>query len=437
MNKICGSYLIFDSKQSFFSNDNGVAKKIIAQIQTLRNASFDIDATFVIWNAFGKHYLSLKHILRTIFWLPFVNPSFDLSEDIRQYDFVYMRRTYMNSNFINFLKKLKKRNPSLKIIMELPSYPYDAELKNLQRYPFLIKERLARKNLLGLVDRIATLTDDKEIFGIPTIKFKNGYDFKSFKPRTPTPPPEADSTNASDADATGAASVAGALEATGTTGAVGIARPSGETAGEIRLCCVAIFSFWHGYERLLNGLADYYKTTPREQRRKIIIHFAGAGKELALYKQLTEKLGLGDHVIFHGRLDSEALRNLYNSVDIGMNSLGIYKAGGTVGMQLKTREYLAAGLPIVTGVHLDLHDYPEFRPYLLEFPNDPSPIDIQRIVDFYDRLNLASMEEASRIAQYLHETGEKYLGMGAAMKEVVDYIKESCGNTTHEITADQ
>ena len=189
----------------------------------------------------------------------------------------------------------------------------------------------------------------------------------------------------------------------------------------INICCVAMFAFWHGYERLIQGLYNYLQLS--RNKRIIKIHFAGEGAELEKYKKLVASLGLEKYVRFYGRLDSKALQELYNSVDIGMNSLGIYKMGGTVGMQLKTREYLAVGLPIVTGVHLDLHDYEEIAPYILEFPNEPSPVDMQKIVDFYDGLKLSSVDEATRIANYLHETGEKYLGMDAAMKNVIDYVR--------------
>lgn len=201
-----------------------------------------------------------------------------------------------------------------------------------------------------------------------------------------------------------------------------------ETAskGDIHMCAVAMFAFWHGYERLLNSLADYYKginAAPVERQRQIFLHFAGDGKEAENYRSLAEKLGISDHVYFYGRLDNIALRDLYNRVDIGLCSFGGYKKNVNSSSELKSREYLAAGLPIVTGIHLDLLDYPEFRDYILEFPNDPSPVDMNKIIDFYDRLNLKSPEEARKIAEYLHNTGEKYLNMDAAMESVVDWIK--------------
>ena len=383
MNNLKGAYLLFYSREHHNAKENGIIRKINSQIQTFCNANINMTIIFSNVKLFGKSFKNLNIIQMLGYRLPFINPSIVFTENIKEYDFLYMRRPpFMNSGFLYMLKKIKTEKPSIKIIMEFPTYPYDKEISDFVHYPLLIKDRFARRHLHRYVDRIATLTDDKEIFGIPAIKIKNGYDFRSFPARTPIVKDKS-----------------------------------------INLCCVAAFMFWHGYERLLHSIHDYYKNTPIEKQRKIIIHFAGEGKGAQNYQKLSEELSVMEHVRFYGKLDNAALQDLYNQVDIGVCSLGCYKKGINVSMELKSREYIAAGLPIVTGIHLDLQDYEEFVPYILEFPNNSNPVDMQKIIDFYDRLKLSSVDETTRIANYLHKTGEKYLNMDAAMKNVVDYVR--------------
>ena len=186
-----GTFLIFDEYTTFsdIKNKDGVVKKVNNQIKAFRNASITMSISCVGWRLYGKPLEKLIFFVRQTIKLPFINPKPSFLEDIQNYDFIYMRRPpYINPNFLRMLKKIKMEKPSIKIIMELPSYPYDKEISNLIHYPILLKDRLARRHLHKYVDRIATLNDDKEIFGIQTIKIKNGYDFASFPARIPTPP---------------------------------------------------------------------------------------------------------------------------------------------------------------------------------------------------------------------------------------------------------
>ena len=190
-----GAYLLFQSYSNYsaIAKENGIIKKINSQIQAFCNANIIMSMVFSEWKLFRQPLENLNFILKLIYRLPFINPESILNDNIKKYDFIYMRRPgFMNPNFLRMLKKIKTENPSIKIIMELPTYPYDEEISDFIHYPLLLKDRLARRHLHKYVDRIATLTDDKEIFGISTIKIKNGYDFASFPARIPTPPPRAE-----------------------------------------------------------------------------------------------------------------------------------------------------------------------------------------------------------------------------------------------------
>ncbi len=362
-----GIYIVYEELDGRF---DGVNKKIRGQIEALKRQGISVETVVF------KIGASIK--ARILYRLPFINmePCWHYINEFDSCDFIYLRKPYLSLSFILFLHKIKKQSKA-KVIMELPTYPYDGELKKrIIDYPLYVKDLFARKFLHGNADRIACLTNDEIIFNVKTLKILNGFDFSQFrmdrKPRKDC----------------------------------------------IQVCCVAKFEPWHGYERLLNGLIEYYKGGGV---RSIIVHMIGDGEELNLYKKIVNKGSLNDRVIFHGYKTEKEIEGILNECDFGVASLGLYKINFTsVGCFLKTREYLAAGLPIIAGSKLDIMEYPELNPYVLAFENNPSDIDLHRVVKFYDELHQNSDDVA--IAVHIRNVAEKKLNIDAALKNVIDYI---------------
>lgn len=265
--------------------------------------------------------------------------------------------------------------------MEIPTYPYDEEIKGKKRnYILYLKEKMARKRLKNLVDKIVILTDDKNIFAIETLKIKNGYDVEKIN-----------------------------------------VRKVKQGDGTIDLCFVALFEFSHGYERLIMGLKDYYA---KGGIRIVKFHFVGDGPECDKYKKLVLKFNLQNYVSFYGMQTKEEIEKIYNICDIGVSGFGGYKKNIYYSCELKSREYLAVGLPIITGNKMDIMEYEELRPYILEFPNDDSIVEIDKIVKFYDLLYKDDEKENQKMADNIRSIAMERLNMQNAMKEVIDYIKE-------------
>ena len=142
--------------------------------------------------------------------------------------FVYIR-SFNNANpmTVGLVSKLKKTG--MKVVMEIPTYPYDNEFKGAS---YRIKlnlyiDKLFRRQLAGEVDRIVTFSDDKEIFGQKTINISNGIDFSCIpiQQKTKHPP------------------------------------------HEVHLLGVAEVHYWHGYDRVIAGLGEYYKQKPKTKLR--------------------------------------------------------------------------------------------------------------------------------------------------------------------------
>lgn len=266
--------------------------------------------------------------------------------------FVYAR-CFQNANpwLIKLFKKL--RSLGIKCVTEIPTYPYDQEFDTFSRQERLgLKvDQLFRHRLYQNMDAIVTFSDVEHIFGQRTIRISNGVDFDSIP--------------------------------------VHDFHPS--TDGTIHLIGVAEVHLWHGYDRLIAGLGEYYKT--QSSPKNIIFHIVGGVDPFDLYGQghypglqtLIDQYGLQDHVMFHGQLFGEELDKIFNQSCFAIGSLARHRTGITVIKTLKNREYATRGIPFIySETDSDFDD----KPYVVKASPDESPIIIQEILDFINNNQL-------------------------------------------------
>lgn len=290
--------------------------------------------------------------------------------------FIYLRRVMPDRGLHDFLKLAQKQN--IQLILELPVYPYDKEqfFNTVINYPLFIKDAYYRREYKKYIQRIVTNSDDEKIFGIETIRIKNGIDVNRLPVRK-----------------------------------VNIEKD------KIRLLSVSCFQPSHGYERVLVGLHKYIENGGK---RKIEIQFIGNGEELQVYKKLVERYGLKDSVLFIEPKEGEELNEVFNNVDIGLEVFGLYKRDIKYSSSLKSREYLARGLPFVGGNEIDLFQNTSFD-YCVLFPNDNSPIDMNQIIDFYDKI-YANKENAVAVTKRIRAFAEENASWDITFKPVIDYL---------------
>ena len=262
------------------------------------------------------------------------------------------------------------KNNSIKSVLEIATFPYDSEFRfSAKKY----EDELYRKYIVNYIDRIVTYSNDQTIWGIKCINLSNGFDVFGIKM---------------------------------------INRK--RNLHSLNLLAVSLMFSWHGYERLIVGLYNYYR---QNVARRILISFVGTGVQEGYYKSLTEQYNLESYITFYGNQRGKLLEEIYAKADVGIGSLGFYKQHGNIGSTLKMGEYCAHGLPAVCGYH-DTR-FPENTPFILQVPNDPSPLDIQSIVDFYD--SLAQDEEFSnKIRKY----AENHLSWEQIMRPVIEYLND-------------
>jgi len=256
-----------------------------------------------------------------------------LWEWIKKYNIkkAYIRYALSNKWFVEFLRRLQENG--IKSILEFPTFPYDGELKEGR---IKYEDRMYRKELSKYIGMSTTYSKREEILGIPCISLQNGVGGESF-----------------------------------------VLRKRENKTDEIILIAVASMAPWHGYERVIEGLRQYYIKGGKEK-----IHFllVGNGTEISYYKRLVSEYQLENFVIFLGTLFGEDLEDIYSKADVAIGSLGIYKSGVFQAAPIKLREYCAKGIPFIYGY--DDIGFSGEEKYTYKVSNDDTPIDIQKVIDF-------------------------------------------------------
>ncbi|MGI6587873.1 MAG: hypothetical protein ACOX2N_03640 [Peptococcia bacterium] len=248
-------------------------------------------------------------------------------------------------------------------------------------YPISWKDKFNRQRLKGLVDRIALISGEEinEVFGIPVLRLYNGVDLESITPKVVVE----DST--------------------------------------IDLCAIAMFAKWHGYERVIHGISNYYKLGGT---RKIKLHMIGKGYELDNYRRIVDDLKLHDNVIFYGMKTGNELDCIYNKMDIGLDVFRVYiEKNLFIVDSLKSREYLAKGLPVISGCSVDVFKNNKDFKYYLEFTNDETPIDMNKVIKFYDSI-YSSPENKEKVIKSIRGFAESHCDISDAMRNVIEYLSD-------------
>ena len=363
-----------------FYPHSGISKKIQYQVSALKNCGLDVFLCHMTIDekGFQRRVCNgtvIENFGNCVFakflkWIRFVSlTKFIIDNNI---EFVYIRSFYnTNPSLLKMLKSLK--NEGVKVVMELPTYPYDTEVKSAaislsNRMIFLVN-KIFRNRLGNYLTKIVTFSDYKEIHGVCTVNISKGIDFEQIK-----------------------------LKTTKT-----------KQNKSIRLLGVAEIHYWHGYDRLIKGLAEYYER--HEMLAEVYFDIIGGGiqSELNLLKDLVKGLNLEHYVTFYGESSGEVLDSFFEKADFGIASLGRHRSGITKIKTIKTREYAARGIPFI---YSETDEDFDKMPYIIKAPADESSIDIDSIVKFYKSLEITPAEIRSSI--------EETLSWKVQMQKVID-----------------
>lgn len=337
-----------------FSEVSGISKKIRYQVKGLRQNGHEVHLCYYDFDSRGhrcryvdgnviKDYGGGKFAaIRARIQLSCIY-DYCITNKI---EMVYAR-SFMNAS--PFLVRMFKRLKSIgvKCITEIPTYPYDSEILG---YSFndrvsLWIDKLFRHKMAKQMHSIVTFSEAENIFGQRTIRISNGIDFDAI--------------------------------------------PIHDYKGydnDIHLIGVAEVHYWHGYDRLVAGMGEYYKAHPND--RKVYFHIVGwedtRGMSNIGYptiNQVAEKYGIEKYIIMHGKLFGTDLDNVFNHCVFAIGSLGRHRSGITYIKTLKNREYAARGISFIYSENdSDFDD----KPYIIKASADESPVDINGIIKYID-----------------------------------------------------
>ena len=124
---------------------------------------------------------------------------------------------------------------------------------------------------------------------------------------------------------------------------------------------VANVAIWHGFDRMINAISIFNKKL--DFPYKVYFNIIGDGPDLNNLIKITKELNLEDFILFHGmQLDSNFIQSIYENSHIAVSSLGLFRVGLNTASVLKSREYVAIGIPFVyAGNDVDFLNCTNFR----------------------------------------------------------------------------
>lgn len=370
-----GYYIFFDKLKT----GEGVSSKIQMQMEEFKKY-FEIKLIESPESDIPRSFYEKMEMILPFHRIKRIDYNLIVSQ-LNEPDFLYIRRITADIAFYNFLKTVKDKFPKCRIIIEIFTYPYDVDEFGFHRgknFLYFYKDLYYRYKLKNFVDRFVTYTDDSTIFGVKTICTVNGTNLDKIN-----------------------------------------VVPHCKIDNKIHLISCAFFQRHHGYERILKGLKKYYKNNGQYD---IFIDFIGEGHEIPKYKKISSCKELQNHVAFHGLKKGNELDYFYSIADIAMSSFCMHSLRLKSSSALKTREYMAKGLPFIAGSKTDVMIKNEC-PYYFEFSANNKPVDINKIIEFYEKIE-TDRKNGVDIAGFLHNFANEHCSMEKSMAPIIDYINK-------------
>ncbi|MEG1314062.1 MAG: glycosyltransferase [Bacilli bacterium] len=300
------------------------------------------------------------------------------THELDGYNVYYIRFLGSDYPFLRFIKLLRKNNLNSKIILEFPDIDYMSHFEmNIRNIPFYLKDKFFSKKVHKYIDRTVVMGNVESYHNIPCINIYNGIDVKSVKMR----------------------------------------RVKKDVKSCIHFGIVASIQPVHGIDIFINSIQSYYKSGGK---RNLVFDIVGGGTEEKKLIKLVNLLGLNKRVVFHGFKFDEELESLYDVIDIGICELAPERRNYSLSSSLKSREYLAKGLPIIASVDIDIFNDKPFD-YFLKLNSNNSLIDIRKCIDFYDSIYVNN-EEAIKVATDIRKFAIDNIDMSEVIKPILNYI---------------
>ena len=292
--------------------------------------------------------------------------------DSRQIDFVYFRRIVpITPLLLKCIRSLRRRN--IYVAYEYPTYPWKKEMIVTGKIPLLVVDLLFYRRIIKVVDQLVVL--GKYNGNIEKVtETMNGVDVEMY------PMSKIDN-----------------------------------KGGIIRFIAVGHIMPQHGYDRLIRGIADYYGNGGKN----VFLNIVGPEDGKTNLKILAKKLKVDKYIRFWGFQQGSKLDKIFDESDIGVDWLAQNKIHNNAILgSLKSREYLARGLPLIYAGNLDFVSRMGIsKDFLIKVEGGTDTVDIKQIIEKYNQINTSS--------KAIREFARENLGWHRMMEPVVKkFLKE-------------
>jgi glycosyltransferase involved in cell wall biosynthesis len=272
----------------------------------------------------------------------------------QQFDLVILRYAPISLGLNRLASKLKKKNPEIKLVIDLPTYPFHQEY-SFGKQVLLKLLKGERYRLKNQFDSILHLGHEETVFGIPTIRISNGVNVETYRAKTNFDTP----------------------------------------IQKMRLIFIGSLFKWQNIKSLLLAIEEYLTEKPNIDLSLKII---GAGPELERLRALVmSRPLLNTRVFFIPPLYGNELDEYINESEIGIGYLGGSNRDVTTLSPLKHRHFAARGLPFAYRCTDE-----EFENKNFALKLSPKPL---------------SKESISQIAQWYLDTKEGFEELNTEMRD--------------------
>lgn len=323
----------------------GISKKIKSQIETFRKIGYAVtysayeNDSIVIYgnhdNIEKKYPYPTQSCLGLTrrFYLMHACKNYLMSHD---FDLAFVRWDALDVSFFSVLKQMKKCCNN--ILMDFHGYfPNMKPVKLKTHYAFWTTQ-LFGNYLKNYVTYGIGETKCGQLFGINIMTIDTGINVDDYKPHCYL----------------------------------------GNTH-ELHMISVANETVYHGYDRIIDGLNNYYKSNPSVE---VHLHLVGKLNKNSINR--IHEVNLPDKIHLYGYKSGNELMEIYNQCNMGVGPLAPHRIGGKEGTGIKTKEYFALGLPyFYAGSELLV---PEDYKYAYKIQANNDPIDLHKILSFWQTI---------------------------------------------------
>lgn len=364
----------------------GTTAKIRAEILSMRKLGYDVTYTayltegVAIYNNNDERvcYKKIKTGNTVAHKISKKNALIDIAREYlvdRHFDYCLLRINELNRKYVEMLKLMRKS--SFVMIESLSYFPNMkfSDVKGIGYYVMLASIKRNKNRLKNYVDLMLTEGQINDFYGVPCIEFGMGIDVERFR-----------------------------------------AHKYNGDKNELNLLMVGCASIYHGTDRIINSLIEYYKQS--SDNRTIKLHLVG--NLLRKDEELLDNPLIKDKVIVYGKKHGIELENIYDLCNIGLGPLAQHRMKKK-DTGLKTKEYFAKGIPyIYSGEEVLIEN--EY-PFIMKVADSEELIDLNKVMAFYD-----AVKKVDNVPQLMRDKAQDVFSWEKIFQRVFDKANLLRGN---------